>query len=356
MADEDESSKTEEPSERKIEKAREEGHVPMSQEVKSWIMLFGGLLVVWAIFPFMMKNTGNLLYRFIAAPDEIAVSPADVQTLMIQVVSSVGLILLLPLSILFIMAIVATVAQIGFLYAPKRLSLKWERLNLPKNLKNFISLQKIFETIKGFLKIGAVVITVAVVVFPQMDMIPVLPTMEMYPILHVMYRIVFMMLLTVVIVMFIIAVIDLIYQRLSFRKKQRMTKQEVKDEYKQMEGDPQVKSRIRSIRMEKFRKRMMQAVPSATVVVTNPTHFAVALKYDGDEMDAPKVVAKGVDFLAQKIKELAKENDVPIVENPPLARALYASVEVDEVIPPEHFKAVAEVISYVFKMKKVVKR
>ena len=108
--------------------------------------------------------------------------------------------------------------------------------------------------------------------------------------------------------------------------------------------------------MEKFRQRMMQAVPTATVVVTNPTHFAVALKYEGEEMDAPKVVAKGVDFLAQKIKELANENDVPIVENPPLARALYASVEVDQVIPPEHFKAVAEIISYVFKMKNHIKR
>ena len=356
MAEEDESSKTEEPSERKLEKAREEGQVPLSQEVKSWIMLFGGLLVVWAIFPFMMKNTGNLLYRFIANPEQIAVNNSDIQTLMIQVISSVGLILLLPLSILFIMAIVATVAQIGFLYAPKRLSLKWERLNLPKNLKSFISLQKIFETIKGFLKIGVVIITVSVVVFPQMNMIPLLPTMEMYPILNVMYRIVFMMLLTVVIVMFIVAMIDLIYQRLTFRKKQRMTKQEVKDEYKQMEGDPLVKSRIRSIRMEKFRQRMMQAVPTATVVVTNPTHFAVALKYEGEEMDAPKVVAKGVDFLAQKIKELANENDVPIVENPPLARALYASVEVDQVIPPEHFKAVAEIISYVFKMKNHIKR
>jgi flagellar biosynthetic protein FlhB len=140
------------------------------------------------------------------------------------------------------------------------------------------------------------------------------------------------------------------FQRFQFMKQQRMSKQEIKDEYKQLEGDPTVKAKLRQIRMERSRQRMMAAVPDATVVITNPTHFAVALKYEHSQMDAPVVVAKGVDAVAFRIRELANENEVPVIENPPLARALYASVEIDDAIPPEHYKAVAEVIGFVLKL------
>ena len=152
-------------------------------------------------------------------------------------------------------------------------------------------------------------------------------------------------------VMTAIAALDFMFQKYQFTKQMRMSKQEVKDEHKQSEGDPQVKARIRALRQQRARERMMAAVPEADVVITNPTHYAVALKYDMEEMPAPKLIAKGIDTLAFRIREVAEEHDIPIVENPPLARALHASVELDEEIPPEHFVAVAEVIGYVMRMK-----
>ena len=152
-------------------------------------------------------------------------------------------------------------------------------------------------------------------------------------------------------VMTVVAALDYAFQRRSFIKQMRMTKQEVRDEHKQAEGDPQIKARIRRLRMERAQKRMMAAVPEADVVITNPTHFAVALAYDMEAMSAPRLVAKGADVLAQRIREVAEENEVPLVENPPLARALYASVELDQEIPPEHYQAVAQVIGYVMRLK-----
>jgi flagellar biosynthetic protein FlhB len=154
-------------------------------------------------------------------------------------------------------------------------------------------------------------------------------------------------------VMTVIALLDFAYQKYTFMKEQKMTKQKVKDEHKhkQSEGDPQVKARIRQLRAQRARQRMMAEVPDADVVVTNPSHYAVALKYNMEEMPAPKLVAKGMDFVAFRIREVAEENDIPIIENPPLARALYASVELDEEIPPEHYKAVGEVIGYVMRLR-----
>jgi flagellar biosynthetic protein FlhB len=152
-------------------------------------------------------------------------------------------------------------------------------------------------------------------------------------------------------IMTVIAALDYAYQKWDHKEKLKMTKQEVKDERKQQDGDPKIKQRIAALRMERARERMMQAVAKADVVITNPTHYAIALKYDMDSMPAPILVGKGMDSLAIRIREIAEENDIPIVENPPLARALYAGVEIDEEIPAEHYHAVAEVIGYVFRLK-----
>jgi flagellar biosynthetic protein FlhB len=166
-----------------------------------------------------------------------------------------------------------------------------------------------------------------------------------------LHRLVVMILFLVVLVMVSLATADYVYQRWSHKEKLKMTKQEVKDEHKEQEGDPKVKSRIRALRFERHRQRMMAAVPKASVIITNPTHYAVALQYDIDAMAAPKVVAKGVDYLAKRIRQIGETHEVPIIENPPLARALYAAVEVDQEIPQEHYKAVAEVIGYVMRLK-----
>ena len=166
-----------------------------------------------------------------------------------------------------------------------------------------------------------------------------------------MSRLLFKVLMASLISLGVIAGLDYFWQRRRWLSRNRMSKQEMKEEFRQSEGDPAVKSKIRQLRQERARKRMMAAVPQATVVITNPTHYAVALKYESGKMAAPICVAKGVDALAFRIRAVAEENDVPVVENPPLARALYASIEVDEPVPPEHFKAVAQVIGYVFRLQ-----
>ena len=155
----------------------------------------------------------------------------------------------------------------------------------------------------------------------------------------------------VLVVLFILALIDVVYQRMEYMKKMRMSRQEIKDEHRQSEGDPQMRARLRQLRMQKAQQRMIQNVPRADVIITNPTHFAVALKYDGLTMDAPVCLAKGVDDVAFRIREVATEHKISIVENRPLARALYDTVDIDEAIPVEHYKAVAEIISYVFRMR-----
>ena len=189
------------------------------------------------------------------------------------------------------------------------------------------------------------------VAVPQLDRVEILMQMDVAQTADETRLLIAQMFVVAIFVMGIIAGLDYMYQRYEFLKQMRMTKQEVKDELKQSDGDPLVRGRLRQIRADRARARMMAAVPTADVVVTNPTHFAVALKYESEIMSAPKVVAKGVDEVAFRIRDLANDNDVPIVENPPLARALFAAAELDDEVPSEHYKAVAEIISYVFQLK-----
>lgn len=353
MADEqDESSKTEEASERKLERAREEGNVPLSMEVKSWFMLFAALMMLWGLAPFVMERTAAIAFKFIERPAELPVDPLGLRDLLRETSFELFVTLLLPLSLFLVLAAASALVQIGFLYAPKRMEIKWERINLFANAKEFITKAKIVDMIKGIFKITAVGYAGWLIVKPRILDILNTSSFDVASILALVYKLLLLILLTMVMIIFVIAFADYFYQKFSYLKRQRMTKQEVKDEYKQMEGDPQVKMRLRSIRMERLRKRMMANVPKASVVVTNPTHFAVALRYEPEEgMEAPVVVAKGQDFIALKIREIAEANAVPIVENPPLARALFASVEIDEPIPTEHYAAVAEVIKYVYQLK-----
>lgn len=353
MADEqDESSKTEEASERKLERAREEGNVPLSMEVKSWFMLFAALMMLWGLAPFVMERTTAIAFKFIERPAELPVDPLGLRDLLRETSFELFVTLLLPLSLFLVLAAASALVQIGFLYAPKRMEIKWERINLFANAKEFITKAKIVDMLKGIFKITAVGYAGWLIVKPRILDILNTSSFDVASILALVYKLLLLILLTMVMIIFVIAFADYFYQKISYLKRQRMTKQEVKDEYKQMEGDPQVKMRLRSIRMERLRKRMMANVPKASVVVTNPTHFAVALRYEPEEgMEAPVVVAKGQDFIALKIREIAEANAVPIVENPPLARALFASVEIDEPIPTEHYAAVAEVIKYVYQLK-----
>jgi flagellar biosynthetic protein FlhB len=212
-------------------------------------------------------------------------------------------------------------------------------------------MRSLSEFLKGLLKLAVVGSIVYFVLTPSVGDLHKLIGMEVVQLLGVMVKLLNRLLLTVFSAMLVIALLDVLYQRYEHIKGLRMSRQEIKDEMRESEGDPMVKGRLRQLRMERARKRMMAEVPKADVVVTNPTHYAVALRYD-PQMTSPKVVAKGVDKVAMKIREIAAENNVPVVENPPLARGLYASVDIDQEISPEFYKAVAEVIGYIYRMKR----
>lgn len=350
--DDDESSKTEEPSERKISKAKEEGDIAISQEAKNFIMLLAMLIVVWMLLPFLGKWFLSLSYKFIETPESIPTDLYHIRLLLFNTVFGTLKILALPFLIFMIFGIVANISQTGFVYAPKKLMPDWNKLNIFAALPKFINMKKIVESIKGIIKITVVAYIAYKIIKPYLTKFELLPTMETFGILDFIHRIIILLIFSVTIAVLVIALADYAYQKYSHLKKLRMTKQEVKDEYKQVEGDPLIKSRIRQVRMERARRRMMDNVPKADVVIVNPTHYAVALEYKMDKMDAPVVLAKGIDNIALRIKSIAEEHDIPIVENPPLARALFASAELDQVIPTEHFKAVAEVIGYVMQLKK----
>ena len=349
--DEDEASKTEEPSERKISKAKEEGDVAISQDAKSFIMLLGALFVVWLLIPIMCKWLGQMGASFIERSGDTHVDAANFVILFKQGVFSFFKIMSIPFAIFMILGIFASLSQTGFIYAPKKLEPNWNKLNIFAALPKFINKQKIVESLKGIIKISVVSIIAYIALKPYISKTELLPSMETYGILDFIHNAVVLLLFTVTMAVLVIAAGDYAWQKYSHLQKLRMTKQEVKEEYKQMEGDPLVKSKIRQIRMDRARQRMMENVPKADVVIVNPTHYAVALEYKMNEMPAPKVTAKGVDTVALRIKALAEDNEIPIVENPPLARALFASTELDQTIPTEHFKAVAEVINYVMQLK-----
>ena len=349
--DDDEASKTEEPSERKISKAKEEGDIAISQDAKSFIMLLGMLFVIWLVLPLMFKWFYMFSLKFVENPDTIPTDGRHIRLLLYNTVIALMKILGIPFAIFMVLGIFASVAQTGFVYAPKKLEPNWNKLNIFAAMTQFINMKKIVESLKGIIKITVIAFIGVLVIRPYLEKVNLMPGMETMAILSFIHKIVVLLIFTVVIAVLVIAVADYAYQKYQHLKKLRMTKQEVKDEYKQMEGDPLVKSRIRQARMERARHRMMDAVPRADVVIVNPTHYAVALEYKMEKMDAPVVVAKGLDNLALRIREIAEEHDIPIVENPPLARALFASVELDQSIPAEHFKAVAEVIGYVMQLK-----
>ena len=237
-----------------MERAREEGNVPLSQEVKSWFMLFAALMMLWGLAPYVMKKTTAISLKFIERPAELPVDPLGLQDLLRETSFDLFLVLLLPLGLFMILAAASALVQIGFLYAPKRMEIKWERVNLFANAKEFITKAKIVDMIKGVFKISAVGYAGWLVVKPRILDILSTPAFDTATILALLYKLLLLILLTMVMIIFVIAFADYFYQKFSYLKRQRMTKQEVKDEYKQMEGDPQIKMRLRSIRIDR-RKR-----------------------------------------------------------------------------------------------------
>ncbi len=353
MADDsqDDSQKTEEPTPKKLRESREKGEVAKSQELGHWFMILAFAAIVGIFGPWLTGSISDSLFILVERPHIIDLSADGGRQLLIDILADLALTLLVPGLVIIAAALGATVLQTGFVFSAESLKPKLSKISLLEGFKRQFSSRSLMEFAKGLLKISLVAGVVMLAIWPKREQLNELAEMETGLLLEVLQSTALRVLIAVLAMMSVIAALDFAFQRYQHIKKLRMTRQEVKDEFKQTEGDPMVKARLRQIRQERARGRMMAAVPGADVVVTNPTHYAVALKYEMDAMAAPVVVAKGIDHLALRIREVAQENDVPLVENRPLARALYDSVELDQEVPPEHYKAVAQVIGYVMRLK-----
>lgn len=268
----------------------------------------------------------------------------------IQAVMIVGPIMLIAM----LGGVASNYMQVGFLYSPEAIHMKLSKLNPIEGFKKIYSIRALVEMLKSLLKISLVSIVVFTVLWSSMDDVMTLALIPITDSLSFVSSLTVRIGIFVSILLLFLSLLDYMYQKYDHEKNIRMSKQDIKDEYKNIEGDPKIKSKIKEKQRQMAMQRMMQEVPKADVVITNPTHFAVALKYDAENMDAPVVVAKGVDFIAQKIKGIAKEHAIITVENRPLARALYDQAEIGTEVPEELFKAVAEVLAYVYRIKNKV--
>jgi flagellar biosynthetic protein FlhB len=352
MADQDQDQKTEQPTGKRLDEAREHGQIPVSKETSTWVMMLGMLVIVGWILPPMTHQMANYLRIFIEQPESFLLDDKSVQALFYQIFGHVGLIAGLVFLLMMAAIILGVMAQTGFFLATDLLAPDLMRLLPTQGFKKLFSISALFELLKSFGKLvflGSMAFAVFMPVAIEALHLTGLPLENILAFLdQKAVHLIIMLLL----VFTVIALGDLFFTRYQYIKNLRMTKEEVKDEFKQQEGDPKIKGRLRQLRMEKARKRMMAQVPKADVVITNPTHYAIALQYNAGKMSAPVVVAKGINLIADRIRELAQEHRIPLVSNPPLARALHDTVELDHAIPTQHYRAVAEVISYVYKLKR----
>jgi flagellar biosynthetic protein FlhB len=351
MSDQDKSQKTEEPTSKRLSEAHSKGQVAKSAEISTWIMLASSTLVLALFVDRIAIGVANEVYRFLESPHLIAVDTEGAMDLIRLVFYRVGALLFMPLLLLVIAAIVGNVVQHRLVFTFEKMKPKLDKLSPLKGAKRMLGPQSAVNLAKSLLKFVVLGGVALIVILPEFDDLPTFMQLGFVDLLQLIKRLALMLAISVVSVFTALAALDMLYQKWDFHQNQKMSRQDVKDENKQMEGDPQVKARIRQLRMERTRQRMMTAVPTADVVITNPTHFAVALAYKHEEMAVPQLVAKGQDLVALRIRKLAEEHDVPIVENPPLARALCATVELGEEIPPQLYQAVAEIIGYVMGLR-----
>ena len=350
----DDAEKTEEPTDKKIEDARKEGNVPKSQDTSGVITLFVAILAFLMLFPYMSDHIVTLFKYYFSLIGQ----PLD-KVFMIDILvvtMKEFFLVIMPLATAVAIAgVIAATAQFGFLFTTKAIMPDFKKVDPIKGTKNLFSMKKAIEgakiTFKAFstLGIGFLFFLMFITELPTVALFGLADQLEWLKDKAII--IAFVMLL----VIFVFALIDIVIVRKQYFDGLKMSKQEIKDEMKTMDGDPLIKSKIRQKQMEMSSKRMMAEVPDADVVITNPTHYAVALKYDKSKR-APTVVAKGMDNVAQQIKKIARENDVHVVENKPLAQALYKQVEIDQQIPDELFAAVADVLAYVYKTNKKSKK
>ena len=347
--------KTEKATPKKRLDARKKGQVLKSQDITSAIVLL-------SIFTYLLFAGSSIRDRLLIFLRETFTHTIAVDTITIPSVMNLlkdtlieMAVILLPIMLIaMVAAVAANFFQFGLLFTTETLKFDLKKIDPIKGFKRIFSIKAIIELIKSILKISFIGTVTTVIIMLNLTDVLSLSFKTPGDTLSTIAKLTAIMGIAASLVLAFISILDYFYQKFDYEKNLKMSKQDIKDEYKNVEGDPLIKSKIKQRQREMAMRRMMQEIPNADVVITNPTHYAIALKYDDITMDAPRVVAKGTDHVAQKIKLIAKENDVVMVENRPLARAMYDQVQIDQRIPDEFFKAVAEVLAYVYRIKRKI--
>jgi flagellar biosynthetic protein FlhB len=348
MADEkDGASKTEEATPQKLAQARTKGDVPKTPDLPQFMSFFAVAAVLAIAGGWMSRNLAVELLPFISDPDGIELSGQAGVGVMMRAVMAGAPIIGVVMAAAALAGAAGNLVQTGLMFTPDKLKMEFSKLSPMQGLKRLFGLDALMQFFKGLVKIVIVSFLVWWILKPHLGVMTKLATMEVAMILPITADILRRLVFAVCGLLLVVSGADWFWQKQRFLARMRMSKEEIKEEFKQTEGDPHVKARQKQIRHTRARQRMMQAVPKATVVVMNPTHYAVALKYVQGEDDAPQCVAKGLDSLALKIRAVAEEAGVPVIEDAPLARALYAAVEIEETIPAAHYEAVAKVIGFI---------
>jgi flagellar biosynthesis protein FlhB len=351
MADDDASEKTQDPTQKRLDDAHERGDVVKSQEVNTWFVIAGGALVISSFSGSIGAGIEMPMRNLLANAHMIRTDGPGLLALVKSIESMLFSVLGVPILLLALAALAGNLVQHRLVWSSESLIPKFSKLSPMAGAKRLFGKQAGANFLKGLFKMIALGAVMVAILWPERHRVDAMVRLDPAVIMTATKTLAMQLIGAVVAMLAAVAAADYFFQYRQWFERQKMSLQEIKDEYKQSEGDPHIKGRIRQLRQMRMKKRMMAAVPTASVIITNPTHFAVALKYERG-MQAPICVAKGVDALALKIREVATSNDIPIVENPPLARALHATVAIDDEIPAEHYHAVAEVIGYVMRLRR----
>ena len=356
MADESFQERTEEPTSKRIKEAREKGQVARSTELSSVVIMIASAASLLALGPLMSSTSRDMLTWILTNATTFDLTAATAPAFMLQITILFVKICAPIVIVMVVIAFGVSYVQVGNVISTQALEPKFEKLNFISGLKKLVSVKSMVTALRDIIKLTIITVIAYFAIKKEVPNMIGFTDMDVAGIASAMTAITLKISFKILLALAVIAILDYVYQKWDYTKGLRMSIQDIKEELKQTEGNPQIKGRIRAIQREQARKRMMQDVPNADVVITNPTHIAVALKYDTDVMDAPTVLAKGERLIAEAIKKIAYESGVPVVENKPLARALFKSVEVGMQIPGDLYKAVAEVLAYVYSLNGKSKR
>lgn len=351
MAEESFSERTEQATPRRREEARKKGRIAKSREIPSVLVLMAGVSVLFVSGAFISNQLSTLMVHLFKQVGSRSFHLASLQAVEGEIMRSVLLTLAPVLGVVLATALLGHLVQSGFLLSIEAMTPDWSKINFVRGFKQIFSMTSLAELLKSFLKMVVVGIAVWSTIKKEWPQMVCLIGQEPGLLLRSIGSILWGLLLKTGLVMFLLAGLDYLFQRYTYEKHLRMTKQELKEEFRMTEGDPLIKSRIRSIQRQMARRRMMAEVPKADVIITNPTHLAVALAYRSQEMEAPQVVAKGAGWIAEKIIEIGRSHHIPLVENKPLAQILYKTLELGQMIPSAFYHAVADILAYVYRIK-----